>query len=219
MPVPDRRLRAVLGGLCLLAGAALVRQIAMPPWPRAAIPVASSLSLPEGYQLKQLEVRGGERQRDWARSRTRRILLVPGPTAPGTKPAAAVELTLTRLVAREPDRLQVAELTRSDPALSLRSRRLLQDMGQEQALGTLGDDPTLQGCVVAGGSSGITASSLGQISGPPPRDPGDRLQRLLGLRPHRTYACVLLSLRGTNRLGGDSLLRDLWSRLGTQSIE
>lgn len=211
MPVPDRLLRAVLGVLCVVSGAALLRQIALPPWPRASMPSPSALPLPAGYRLKELGVGAGERQREWARSGTRRFAIVPDAPSPGAATGSSLELDLTRLVARRPDGLQVAELTRADPGLSLRHRRLFTESGQEVALGWIDHQPTLQACLVPGGRSGITSSTLGAITGAPPRDLIDRLQRLLGVRPHRSYECVLLSLRDTSGQADHRRVLAVWS--------
>lgn len=211
MPVPDRQLRAVLGGLCLVALAALFRQIVFPTWPRASLPSSALLPRPMHDALTELNIRPGERQKDWARSPTRVMAFVPDTTTTQAPPGAAVELGLTRLVARRPDLLQVAALTRSDPRLSLRDRRLLQNEGQELALGFLDGNPALQSCLVPGGRSGITAQTLEQIVGPPPHNSSDRLLRLLGLRPHRSYDCVLLSLRDTSGQPDHRRLLEVWS--------
>lgn len=211
MPVPDGQLRAVLGVLCVVSGAALLRQIVLPPWPRASRPSPSALPLPAGYQLKELGAGPGERQRQWARSGTRRFALVPHSTSPGAAAGSSLELTLTRLVARDHDGLQVAELTRGDPGLSLRNRRLLMERGQEVAVGRIDDHPALQACLLPHGRSGITSSTLGRISGGPPRDPIDRLQRLLGVRPHRSYTCLLVTLRDSSGQGDHSRVLQIWN--------
>lgn len=212
MPVPDRQLRVVLGALCALSAAALFRQVVVPPWPRASMPSASTLPLPAGYQPQERGQRAGERRPDWARSRTLRIDLVPIGASAGAVPGETLQLDLARLVARRHAGLQVAELTRSDRALSLQDRRLVRGKGGELALGRIDHDPALQACVVPGGQTGITAHTLGQISGPPPRDALDKLQRLLGLRPHRSYECVLVSLRGTSKLAGHGRLLEVWAQ-------
>jgi hypothetical protein len=218
MPVSERKIQAVLGVLCLLAGAALLRQLFAPPWPAASLPERSSITLPIGLQLEERGVRPGERNRQWARSGSRRMALVADGSWPGARAGMNLELDLTHLVARHPKDLQVAELTRSDSQLALKDRLLLQTDGQEIALGYIGDHPVLQGCLVPSGRSGITTSTLGQISSAQPRDRVDRLQRLLGLRSHRSYECLLVSLRDSSGRIGHDQLRQFWGILRSSSI-
>ncbi|MEB3322161.1 MAG: hypothetical protein VKI81_05000 [Synechococcaceae cyanobacterium] len=214
MPVPDRQLRVVLGGLCLLSVAAMLQQIGFPRVPRPAMPAVDAVALPDDLPWRERGARPAEQQRNWARSRTLRLEAAPAEgsaRASGALPPS-VQLALTRLVARRPENLQVAALTRSDPELSLQDRRLLQQDGQELALGRIGESPALQACLVPDGRSGITSWTLGRISGAPPRDRLDQLQRLLGLRPHRSYDCLLVTLRDTSGRGGHERLLELWAQ-------
>ncbi|KMM17260.1 hypothetical protein [Synechococcus sp. GFB01] len=212
MPVPERQLRATLAVLCLLAAAALLRQIVAPPWPEVSPPERSSISPPQGFQLYEMGVRPGERNRHWARSGTRRMALAADGSRLGAQSGTSLELDLTHLVARHPNDLQVAELTRSDPQLALQDRLLLQVSGQEVALGSISEDSVLQGCLVPSGLSGITSLTLGPISSVPPRDPIDRMLRLLGLRSHRSYECLLVTLRGSSDGVGHDQLLQLWQQ-------
>lgn len=202
----DRWLRPTLAALMGLTGASCLQVAFVPLGPTASLgPPPGPIT---GFIASPLPPRPGRNGRDRSVSASERQSLRP---ADGN--GARIELSRTALAVRRPKELQLAALTAADPALALQRRRLLQLGDDQVAIGRLGDQVALQGCLTASGTSGITAAALRTSTPPAPKHLGERLSRLVGLSPNSFYGCTLVSLTTAATPGAEHRLLSLWNLL------
>ncbi len=203
------------GILAAIAALLAAKAIVMPRWPAAPDP------LPQGELEASLRDQG----------------LTPSPTpAPTTAgwPAErgyqlstsapviislrdGFELIMMAATVRQRFSLQTGFIGRDQPSLKLKNRRLI-NSPVPSAAGLVQGQPTLQTCLVRG--PGQTAGfGVTRVQLTPLTDQGStgrvRLERLVGLRPNRSYGCTLISLRGPK---GTPPSERLWGRI-LQTLE
>ena len=108
------------------------------------------------------------------------------------------ELTLMTAVVRQRFNLQTSFIGEDQPSLKLLDRRLIATP-TPTAAGQIQDRPALQTCLVRGqrlgDAFGVTRDQLTPLSDRLSNGKVATLERLIGLKPNRTYACTLISLR------------------------
>ena len=187
----------------------------------AAVAVARALLFPPRPQLADLEAAPFNRA-----LRQAGLVALPQASLPGRVSAdRALSSTLVWTLAggqqlqilqgRSKDfpQFQLAMLTSGVPGLQLRERRLDQP-SPGSALGRIDGRPAIQTCLVPQFTTPPTAAvsqrglhaAVEQVA----RSRPDRLLALLGLRPNRVYACVIVSLRSPTTA---ALPAPLWPRL------
>lgn len=204
-PFPLKLWLSLLAAFTILA---TLRTILLPPWP-------SVKPLPSPVVLQAALERSGLR---------------PSPLA-GEPALRNAEQTLTpsqvwrlqdgqvlRLrggAVRRWEAFQLAAITRNVPDLSLKGRRLAADgRSGPFALGQVKGGIAQQSCLVSGTSStqpfGVTMEQLTGLQGQRPNPPQALLAGVLGLRPMRTYDCVVISLQAH---GGKEPSPSTWFRV------
>ncbi len=203
------------GIVAAIAALAAAKAIAMPRWP----------ATPDPLPQRELEAR----LRDQGLSPSSG----PAPTTAGWPAERGYELSTSAPViitlrdgfelimmaasVRQRFSLQTAYIGRDQPSLKLKNRRLI-NRPVPSASGLVQDQPTLQTCLVRGPGQtagfGVTRVQLSPLT-----DQGAtrwvRLERLVGLRPHRSYGCTLISLRGPK---GTPPSQPLWGKV-LQTLE
>lgn len=219
LPAPSPRLRsgppeALLTPwfalLSLVSAAAVLQALLLPSWPRAAaLPQASlqqALSS-AGLPASPLPSKPAQRRQELAFSSQLGWTIAPG-----------AQLWIVNGSVRRYENLQIAFLTRQQPALRLQQRQLDRPL-PGSASGVIQGHPAVQTCLVpqrqAPAMAGATRSALLRASDPRRqlqghRDPLGLAGSLVGLLQPRAFACVLVTLRSAD---GTPLPARLWPRL------
>ncbi len=186
------------GVLATLGGVLAIQAIVMPRWPAA----------PEALPQRQLE----------ASLRAKGLLpsSAPAKGSSGGWPARrSYELSTSAPViiplrdgyefiamagsVRQRLNLQSSFIGRDQPRLALTKRHLV-TQPVPGAAGLVQGQPALQTCLVRGGdlkeAFGVTRVQLAPLSDRLAQGRVVGLERLVGLRPNRSYGCTLISLRG-----------------------
>lgn len=217
--MPDRSnesmRRFVLGGLAGLASLLALQSLIWPRWPVAAPLDRQALAAAlraRGFEANALAVLPARRSFEQATSEGLGFAIGEGQT-----------LRLVRGIVRERFSIQAALFAASDPALTLRDRRLLSGP-PPSALGRNGAAIARQTCLVSGpggsGGFGVTGDQLLPLIDTLPSDRWQRLDVVLGSRLPRSYTCVLINVSGSPGRGAiaehrwQALLAALRSALG-----
>lgn len=123
------------------------------------------------------------------------------------------ELTLMNGTVRQRFNFQTSTMGRAQPSLDLSKRRLI-DTPVPTASGLAQDQPVFQTCLVSGPglvrSFGVTRDQLAANADRLSSGIDSAVARVIGLEPNRTYACTLISLRGSK---GEPPSDRLWRRV------
>lgn len=187
-----------LAGLAALTALATLRTLILPPWPQAnPLPSATVIQgALERSGLRPSAAKGEPAERNAERALSQELVwrLEDGQI-----------LRLRNGAMRRWESFQLAAITRNVPVLSLQARSLA-DAGQGVpiALGDVRGGRSRQACLVGGTTLshplGVTHAQLTGLLSQRVNPPREVLFTLLGLRPARTFGCVVISLqapRGT----------------------
>jgi hypothetical protein len=207
-PLSPSALRPFLGVLAALASLAALRSLVWPRWPSVrpldGAAIAGQLRA-VGFEAVPLTPLPARRSSE----RT---------TSPGLSYGIGAGETLRVLRGRSRERLtfQAALLANADPALKLQQRQLLTGP-PPSALGQVAGSPVRQTCLVFGegssGGFGVDGEKLLTLVDQADVGRNHQLKALLGLRPSRSYECVLISVSGPK--GGQPISEGRWQRLLT----
>lgn len=196
----------MLAGLTVLA---TLRTLLLPPSPQVA-------PLPAAATLQAALERGGLQGAvplapDPARRNSERALS-PGM---GWRLADGQILRLRHGSLRRWEAFQLAAITRDVPELALDKRLVQTDsQGAPIAVGALKGGRARQTCLVPRSSAplpmGVTQEQLSEVVKLRPNPPTAVLAGILGLRPMRSYDCVVISLQAS---GGGNPSPATWERL------
>ena len=182
-----------LAGLAALTALATLRTLILPPWPQAnPLPSATVIQAAlERSGLRPSPANGEPVERNAERALSHELVwrLEDGQM-----------LRLRQGAMRRWESFQLAALTRNVPVLSLQDRYLA-DAGQGVAiaLGDVRGGRARQTCLVAGTTLphpfGVTHAQLSGLLSQRLNPPREVLFTLFGLRPARTFGCVVISLQ------------------------
>jgi hypothetical protein len=207
-PLSPSALRPFLGVLAALASLAALGSLVWPRWPSVRPLDGASIA-------GQLRAGGFEA-----------VPLTPLParrssertTSPGLSYGIGAGETLRVLRGRSRERRsgQAAQRANPHPALKLQQRQLLTGP-PPSALGQVAGSPVRQTCLVIGegssGGFGVVDEQLWNLVDQADVGRNHQLKALLGLRPSRSYECVLISVSGPK--GGQPISEERWQRLLT----
>ncbi len=205
-PLP---LRPWLGGLAVFTALATLRTLVLPPWPHAS-PLPAAASLQAGLERAGLPavvpLPPDPPRRDLERALSAGV---------GWRLADGQIVRLRRAEMRRWEAFQLAAITRDLRELALERRRVEVDsQGAPVAVGELKGGRALQTCLVPGTTvpqpMGVTQEHLSELVRRRPNPPPVVLAGLLGLRPMRSYDCVVISLQTP---GGSRPSLATWERL------
>ena len=182
-----------LAGLAALTALATLRTLILPPWPQAT-PLSSAAVIQGALERNGL----------------RPSLAIGQPPERNAERALSSELVwrledgqllrLRRAAMRRWEAFQLADITMSVPTLALKRRSLATSgKGVPIALGEVKGGRSQQSCLVAGTRSihpfGVTHEQLTELLKQRLNPPHEVFMSLLGLRPARTFDCVVISLQ------------------------
>ena len=184
-------------GTFAVAAALLATQaILLPRWPAAprALPAEQLEAALRGAQL--LPATAPSLAPPWPAKRSYELAT----TAPVVLPLQeGFELTLMGGVVRQRFNFQTSVIGRDQASLKLGQRRLI-STPVPTATGLTQDRPTLQTCLVPGPGPekpfGVTREQLSTLVDRLAVSRESAIEKVIGLQPHRVYACTLISLRG-----------------------
>ena len=184
------------GTLAVAAALLATQAILLPRWPAAprSLPAGQLEAALRGAQL--LPETAPATAPPWTAKRSYELAT----TAPVVLPLQeGFELTLMGGVVRQRFNFQTAVIGRDQASLKLSQRRLI-GTPVPTATGLTQDRPTLQTCLVPGPEPekpfGVTREQLTTLVDRLAVGREAAVERVIGLQPHRTYACTLISLRG-----------------------
>jgi hypothetical protein len=189
-PLPLTTWLSVLAALTVLA---TLRTLLLPVWPQAK-PLPSPAVLEgvlERHGLRPSAMAGEPAVRNAEQALSPAVVL---------RLQDGEILRLRRGTMRRWEAFQLAAITRNVPELALKDRRLAAaGPGAPSALGKVKGGIAQQSCLVEGTTSsqslGVTLEQLTGLVSKRPSSPQAFLAGLLGLRPMRTYDCVVISLQ------------------------
>lgn len=183
------------GTLAIAAALLATQAIVLPRWPSVPRPLPAE-QLEAALRVAQLLPESAALAAPWTAKRSYELAT----TAPVVLPLrGGFELTLMGGRVRQRFNFQATAIGRDHPSLHLGQRRLI-DLPVPTARGLTQDRPTLQTCLITGPGLdepfGVTREQLTAIADRQAVGSVAAMERVIGLKPIRTYACTLISLRG-----------------------
>jgi hypothetical protein len=183
--------------LATVAALLATQAILLPPWPKAPAPLPAlqlEAALAEARLLSPSDRHSPGKLSPAMRSQELVTL------APVVVPLrGGFELTLVQGSVRQRFNFQTSIFGRNQPRLKLSERRLVRSP-VPTAKGLAEGRPVLQTCLVRGpgpqSGFGVTRQQLTAVTDRLSSGEPGLFERLIGLQPHRTYGCTLISLRG-----------------------
>jgi hypothetical protein len=185
------------GIVATVAGVLAVQAIVMPRWPATPAPLPKGrleASLREQHLLpssdRSSSPAGWPARRSYELSTSAPVIM---------DLQGGYELLLMAGTVRQRFNLQSSFIGRDQPRLNLKRRHLLRTP-TPSAAGRIQEQPALQTCMVRGAglenAFGVTRTRLTTLNDRLAKGSVSALERIIGLRPNRTYGCTLISLRG-----------------------
>ncbi|WP_216918918.1 hypothetical protein [Synechococcus sp. CCAP 1479/9] len=184
------------GALAIAASLLATQAILLPRWPAAPRPLPAEDLETALRGARLLPETAPALAPAWPAKRSYEVAT----SAPVVLPLRdGFELTLMGGAVRQRFNFQTSVIGRGQASLNLSQRRLI-GTPVPTARGLTQDRPTLQTCLVPGPGPekpfGVTREQLTTITDRLAVGRDSAIEKVIGLQPHRVYACTLISLRG-----------------------